>query len=60
MKIGDLVIDKCRSPSHSNGLGIILGEGYSGSVDKWYNVYYFSSNTVKAEIIDNIRIVNEV
>ena len=57
MKIGDLVIDKCRNPSHSNGLGIILSECYSGSEDKWYNVYYFSNNTVKAEIINNIKVV---
>ena len=59
MKIGDLVIDKCKNPSHSSGLGIILGECYTASSKKWYNVYYFKTNSVKTEIVDNIRIVSD-
>ena len=58
MKKGDLVVDKCENSKHTNGIGIIIGECYAASKEKWYNVYYFSTNTVKAELIDNIRIVN--
>tara|TARA_R100000008_G_scaffold77976_1_gene58695 strand:+ start:492 stop:677 length:186 start_codon:yes stop_codon:yes gene_type:complete len=58
MKRGDLVIDRCKNPSHTSGLGIILGECYSASKCKWYNVYYFKSNSVKAEMVDNIKLVN--
>ena len=57
MKKGDLVIDKCKNPSHANGLGIILSECYTASSQKWYNVYYFSTNKVKTEIVHNIRAV---
>ena len=47
MKKGDLISDKCANPTHSNGLGIILSECYSGSQDlKWYNIYYFKIKKV--------------
>lgn len=59
MEKGDLVIDKCKNPSHASGLGIILGECYTASNKKWYNVYYFTSNTVKTEISDNIKVIKK-
>ena len=58
MKKGDLVVDKCENPKHTNGIGIIIGECYTASKEKWYNVYYFNTNTVKTELVDNIRIIS--
>lgn len=61
MKKGDLISDKCANPTHSNGLGIILSECYSGSQDlKWYNIYYFKIKKVITEREDNFRLINEI
>ena len=58
MKKGDLVSDKCTNPTHTNGLGIILSECYSGPHDlKWYHIYYFKLNKVITEREDNFRII---